>query len=139
MVVASGSVLKSLPDLSKLEPLDGINYKRWSQKPLIFFERLEVDYVLFTLVPDNDLVVLATPTVTPSTEKTRKDDEESKAKYVKDNKVVRGHLLNHVTNALFDIFVEQKYAKEIWDNLESRYGVDDVGRKKYVVGKWMEF
>ncbi|KAL0420562.1 UNVERIFIED_CONTAM: hypothetical protein Slati_3079100 [Sesamum latifolium] len=28
--------------------LNGTNYKRWSQKLLIFFEQLDVDYVLFT-------------------------------------------------------------------------------------------
>jgi len=42
------SLHKALPNLSKLEPLDGTNYKRWSHKLLIFFEQLEVDYVMFT-------------------------------------------------------------------------------------------
>ena len=42
---------KPLVYLSKLEPLDGSNYKRWSQKLLIFFEKLEVDYVLVTDSP----------------------------------------------------------------------------------------
>jgi len=31
---------------------------------------------------------------------------------LKDNKAVRGHLLNHMTNVIFDIFVEHKYTKE---------------------------
>jgi len=42
---------KALLDLSKLEPLDGTNYKRWSQMLLIFFERLEVECVLFSNLP----------------------------------------------------------------------------------------
>ncbi|KAL9244119.1 hypothetical protein vseg_017927 [Gypsophila vaccaria] len=42
---------KIIPDLSKLEPLDGNNYKRWSQKLLMFFEQLEVDYVMFNDPP----------------------------------------------------------------------------------------
>ena len=33
--------------MSKIEPLDSSNYRRWSQKLLILFEALEVDYVLF--------------------------------------------------------------------------------------------
>lgn len=36
---------KVLPDLSKLEPLDGTNYRWLSKKLLIFFKELEVDYV----------------------------------------------------------------------------------------------
>ncbi|KAA0061124.1 ty1-copia retrotransposon protein [Cucumis melo var. makuwa] len=45
---------KILPDLSKLEPLDETNYRRWSKKLLIFFEQLEVDYVLTTDLPSSD-------------------------------------------------------------------------------------
>lgn len=33
----------------------------------------------------------------------------------------------------------QKSTKVIWSTLEFKYGGDDVGRKKYVVGKWLQF
>lgn len=36
-----------LPNLSKLEPLDDTNYHRWASNMLIFFEQLDVDYMLF--------------------------------------------------------------------------------------------
>lgn len=62
-------------------------------------------------------------------------DNASKKKFKKDNKTVRGHLLNHMTNHLFNLFVTYKSAKEIWDSLEKKYGVDDAGKKKYVVGQ----
>jgi len=42
------SLHKTLSDLSKLERLDGTNYRHWPQKLLIFFEQLEVDHVLFS-------------------------------------------------------------------------------------------
>ncbi|XP_070028788.1 uncharacterized protein [Nicotiana sylvestris] len=124
---------KTLPDLSKLEPLDGNNYKRWSQKLLIFFEQLEVDYILFNdppadIVADNSNsanIVVA--------------DDAAKKKFEKDNKIVRGHLLNHMTNLLFDLFINYKSAKFIWDSLEKKYGADDAGKKKYVVRKWIKF
>ncbi|XP_075098004.1 uncharacterized protein LOC142175318 [Nicotiana tabacum] len=85
------TLTKTLPDLSKLEPLDGKNYKGWSQKLLIFFEQLEVDYVLFNK---------------PST--------------------------NVVSNT--DVVVDI-----IWDSLEKKYGIDEAGKKKYVVGRWIKF
>ncbi|KAL0287408.1 UNVERIFIED_CONTAM: hypothetical protein Scaly_2765200 [Sesamum calycinum] len=44
-----------------------------------------------------------------------------------------------MNNILFDLFVNQKSAKEIWNTLETRYGGDDAGRKNYVVGKWLQF
>ena len=87
------NVLRMIPDMLKLEPLDGINYKRWSQKLLILFEALEVDYVL-SEDPLADPVSLAnpspaTPVVTPLFEGTKKLDEEAKKKYEKDNKTIR--------------------------------------------------
>ncbi|XP_022152111.1 uncharacterized protein LOC111019900 [Momordica charantia] len=60
-------------------------------------------------------------------------------KFEKDNKTILGHLLNHMNNSLFYLFVVQKSAKIIWDMFESRYGGDDADRRKYVVGKWLEF
>nr|XP_033511997.1 uncharacterized protein LOC117276747 [Nicotiana tomentosiformis]XP_033511998.1 uncharacterized protein LOC117276747 [Nicotiana tomentosiformis] len=124
---------KTFPDLTKLEPLDGNNYKRWSQKLLIFFEQLEVDYVLFN-DPPADIVAESS-----NTANTVVADDAAKKKFEKDNKTVRGHLLNHMTNSLFDLFINYKSAKVIWDSLEKKYGADDTGKKKYVVEKWIKF
>ncbi|XP_070005863.1 uncharacterized protein [Nicotiana sylvestris] len=98
---------KTHPDLSKLEPLDRNNYKRWFQTLLIFFEQLEVDYVLFN-DPPADIVVNSS-----NAANTVVVDDDAKKKFEKDNKTVRG--------------------------LEKRYGADDAGKKKYVVGKWIKF
>ncbi|GAU34539.1 hypothetical protein TSUD_219220 [Trifolium subterraneum] len=132
--------------MSKMEPLDGSNYRRWSQKLLILFEALEVDYVLLEDPPaDVDTTksstsdTPATLGVTPLSAGTKKSDEEAKKKYEKDNKTARGHLLTHMADNLFDLFINQKSAKAIWDTLLKRYGDDDAGRKKYVVGNWMHF
>ncbi|CAN0826374.1 hypothetical protein LINGRAPRIM_LOCUS2238 [Linum grandiflorum] len=37
-----------LTGMSKTDPLDGTNFKRWSQMILIFLEQLEVNYSLTT-------------------------------------------------------------------------------------------
>ncbi|KAL0420809.1 UNVERIFIED_CONTAM: hypothetical protein Slati_3103800, partial [Sesamum latifolium] len=110
-------------------------------KLLIFFEQLDVDYVLFADPPEipHQTTDASTAIVTASQTETNRPNDELKAKYERDNKTVRGHLLNHMTNTLFDLFVNQKSAKEIWNTLETRYGGDDAGRKKYVVGKWLQF
>ncbi|KAL2237832.1 UNVERIFIED_CONTAM: hypothetical protein Sindi_0974900 [Sesamum indicum] len=135
-------ITKTLPDLSKLEPLDGTNYKRWSQKLLILFEQLDVDYVLFQNPPETpaEISTLAiTAAAIPAEGTTTKSKHGTKLKYDSDNKTVRGHLLNHMNNSLFDLFVNYKSAKEIWTTMEVRYGDDDAGRKKYIVGKWLQF
>lgn len=130
-------IARSLRDLSKLDPLDGTNYKRWSYKLLIFFEALEVDSILFDEptfedsesagTTSRDLVAQALAL------KTKAENMEKKKKFEKDNKTVRGHLLNHMTNTSFNLFVNDKSAKTIWEKLENEYGGDDVGKKKCVV------
>lgn len=44
-----------------------------------------------------------------------------------------------MTDPLFDLFVNQRHAKTFWDILKTRYGANDAGRKKYMVGKWLQF
>ncbi|KAA0032222.1 ty1-copia retrotransposon protein [Cucumis melo var. makuwa] len=84
---------KILPDLSKLEPLDGTNYRP-------------------TTSTSSDPGPSTGPSATAAV-----------ANQVKKDQVI-------------DL---EKYAKDIWSTLESRYGGDDVGRKKYVVGKLLQF
>ncbi|KAL0319909.1 UNVERIFIED_CONTAM: hypothetical protein Sradi_5252400 [Sesamum radiatum] len=120
-----------------MEPILNDGHK----KLLIFFEQLDVDYVLFTNPPENPQLTSDTTTaiVSATQTETNRTNDDQKVKYERDNKTVRGHLLNHMSNTLFDLFVNQKSAKEIWETLETRYGGDDAGRKKYVVGKWLQF
>ncbi|KAL0342877.1 UNVERIFIED_CONTAM: hypothetical protein Sangu_1175100 [Sesamum angustifolium] len=135
------SMTRTLPDLSKIEPLDGTNFKRWSQKLLIFFEQLEVDYVLFTDPPEiaTQTTDASTAIVTTSQTDSSRREDELKAKYEKDNKTIRGHLLNYMTNTLFDLFVNHKSAGTIWNMLESRYGGYDAERKNTSLGNGCSF
>jgi len=135
---------KSLLELHKIKPLDGTNYKRWSQKLLLCFEQLEIDYVLTTdYIDDSDTSQtdikksLATP-ITPKTP-TIPLDETARKKLKKDNKLARSYLVNNMLNPLFDLFVIFKSTKIIWTKLEVKYGSDDAGKRKYVAGKWLQF
>ncbi|KAK8697636.1 hypothetical protein V6N13_113777 [Hibiscus sabdariffa] len=66
---------KLIPDLSKLDALDGFNYRRWSQRIMIFFEQLDLDHVLL------DPVLVFPMTTTPMTldDPTLGDDGEQDA------------------------------------------------------------
>ena len=52
---------------------------------------------------------------------------------------IRGHLLNHMTNPLFNLFITFKFAKIIWKRLEAKHRVDDARKRKYTVGEWLQF
>jgi len=140
----AASVPKNLPELYKIEALDGINYKRWSQKLLLCFEQLEIGYVLSSEHLDEDNTSQFTDTESSLSAPAPKTpviplDESAKKKLEKDNKLARSYLLNNMSNPLFDLFVNFKSAKIIWTKLEAKYGLDDAGKRKYVVGKWLQF
>ena len=66
-------------------------------------------------------------------------DEETIKKFMKDNKIVSGHLLNHMTNPLFNLFVTFKFAKIIWEKLKVKHGASGTKKNKYVVSEWLSF
>lgn len=115
-------------------------------KALDIFEQLEVDYVLYHYTPTG-IMEKGTSTVSHpegSSQPTVSEDERLAAeilnkKYEKDNKMVRGNLLNHISNTLFDVFFNKKSSKSIWEILDKKYGSDDTDKKKYVVGRWINF
>jgi len=57
----------------------------------------------------------------------------------KHNKLARSYLLNNMSNPLFDLFMIFKSAKIIWTKLEAKYGSDDAEKRKYAIGKWLQF
>ncbi|KAA0052338.1 ty1-copia retrotransposon protein [Cucumis melo var. makuwa] len=97
---------------------------------------IEVEYVLTTDLPFSDLPSTARtssdlesstgPSAT-ATNQVKKDQVIDLEKYAKDNKTVRGHLLNYMSDPMFDLFLAKKSATDIWSTLESRYEGDDVG------------
>ncbi|CAN0840217.1 Retrovirus-related Pol polyprotein from transposon TNT 1-94, partial [Linum grandiflorum] len=145
-----------IADLSKLEALDGSNYKRWSQRMLIVLEQLEVDYVLFSDPPSQkiassssaadvinieDAAKKDTPAKDKSVQETvsKSSKQSDPEKYAKDNKTARGLILNHMVNEVFDLLYQMKSAKDIWDLLDQKYGADDAGTKKWAVGNYLKF
>jgi len=68
-------------------------------------------------------------------DKSKSTDEATLKKLKKDNKTAKGHLLNHMTNPLFYLFVTFKYAKNIWEKLEVKYRANDAKKKNFVVGE----
>ncbi|CAN0920013.1 hypothetical protein LINGRAHAP2_LOCUS31787, partial [Linum grandiflorum] len=122
---------------------------------MIVLEQLEVDYVLFKEPPvptltisvlEIDAIVTRNATKKAQASKDKADqDTRSKSakqpcdkakKYTKDNKTVRGHILNHMANLIFDLLYNMKSTKDIWNLLKVKYGADDAGMKKYVIESW---
>lgn len=98
---------------------------------LILFQTL--DYILFTNIPSfkfENPETPITPITSSSSDKPSKTDVDSKKKFLKENNIVWGQFLNNASNSLLNNFVNEKFAKDIWDLLKKRYGRDYAGKKK---------
>ncbi|GJR43951.1 zinc finger, CCHC-type containing protein [Tanacetum coccineum] len=62
-----------------------------------------------------------------------------RAKWESDDYICRGHILNGMSDLLFDIYQNVESAKELWDSLESNYMVEDASSKKFLVSNFNNY
>ncbi|KAK3041666.1 hypothetical protein RJ639_001476 [Escallonia herrerae] len=73
------------------------------------------------------------------------NEEESVAKtrerlrWDQDDEICRGHILNGMSNTLFDAYHTVKTAKELWNQLERRYITEDATSKRFIVSKFFDY
>ncbi|KAK3004905.1 hypothetical protein RJ639_017953 [Escallonia herrerae] len=56
-----------------------------------------------------------------------------------DDEICRGHILNGMSNTLFDAYHTVKTAKELWNQLERRYITEDATSKRFIVSKFFDY
>ncbi|XP_058766784.1 uncharacterized protein LOC131640402 [Vicia villosa] len=56
-----------------------------------------------------------------------------RSKWDNDDYICRGHILNGMSDPLFDIYQNVESAKELWDCLEAKYMAEDSSSKKFLV------
>ncbi|KAK3034678.1 hypothetical protein RJ639_033633 [Escallonia herrerae] len=56
-----------------------------------------------------------------------------------DDEICRGHILNGMSNTLFDAYHTVKTTKELWNQLERRYVTEDATSKRFIVSKFFDY
>ena len=90
-------------DLVKLDRFDGTNFMRWQDKLKFLLTALKIFYVL-----NLELAAIHEPT--------EEDTDERKAKVKKqqeDEVIYRGHILNTLSDRLYDLYTSTQSAREI--------------------------
>nr|GEV02548.1 zinc finger, CCHC-type [Tanacetum cinerariifolium] len=104
------------PDMTtnfrKLDKFEGHDFRRWRKKMHFLLTTLKVVYVLTTPMPE----LLKDATV---------EAIRIRSKWENDDYICRGHILNGMSNSLFDVYTNVESAKELWDSLESKYMAED--------------
>ncbi|KAK3001930.1 hypothetical protein RJ639_021283 [Escallonia herrerae] len=116
-------------DFHRLERFDGGDFVRWQRKMHFLLVTVKVYYVI----------------VNPRPPEPGENEEESVAKtrerlrWDQDDEICRGHILNVMSNTLFDAYHTVKTAKELWNQLERRYITEDATSKRFIVSKFFDY
>ncbi|XP_050900957.1 uncharacterized protein LOC127107683 [Lathyrus oleraceus] len=98
-------------DLVKLDRFDGTNYTRWQDKMTFLLTALKVHYVL-----DPDLAPIHEPSENES-EEVKKECKKRK----EDELLCHGHILNTLSDRLYDLYTDNPSAIEIWKAIEFKF------------------
>ncbi|GKE05248.1 hypothetical protein Tco_1397266 [Tanacetum coccineum] len=104
----AGNTMKEMPtNFEKLNKFKGHDFRRWRKKMYILLTTLTVVYVLTTPMPE----LMEDSTV---------EAIRIREKWENDDYICRGHILNGMSDSLFDVYTNVESAKELWDSLESK-------------------
>nr|GEW03019.1 zinc finger, CCHC-type [Tanacetum cinerariifolium] len=118
--MAGNTVKEMTTKFRKLDKFEGHDFRRWQNKMHFLLTMLKVVYVLTTAMPEllEDAIVEAI---------------RIREKWENDDYICRGHILNGMSDSLFDVYTNVESAKELWDSLESKYMAEDSSNKKFLV------
>ncbi|XP_057421080.1 uncharacterized protein LOC130715083 [Lotus japonicus] len=116
-----GSTVKEMTtNFGKLDKFQGQDFRRWQKKMHFMLTALKVVYVLSTPIPE----LLEDDTV---------ENIRRRSKWENDDYICRGHILNSMSDPLFDVYQNVESAKKLWDCLEFKYMAEDSSSKKFLV------
>ncbi|XP_057518767.1 uncharacterized protein LOC130799628 [Amaranthus tricolor] len=122
--------MASLKDLTtnfvKLDKFVGNEFRRWQKKMLFLLTALKVAYVISAPRPSEK-------------EDETPEDICARSKWDNDDFICRGHILNGMSDTLFDVYQNAESAQEMWSLLETKYMAEDASRKKFLVSNFNNF
>ncbi|GJS86564.1 zinc finger, CCHC-type containing protein [Tanacetum coccineum] len=124
--MAGNTVKDMTTNFGKLDKFEGHDFRRWQKKMHFLLTTLKVVYVL--TIPMLELVEYATV-----------EAIRTRAKWENDDFICRGHILNGMSDSLFDVYNNVESAKELWDSLEYKYMAVDSSSKKFHVSNFNNY
>ncbi|XP_071713240.1 uncharacterized protein [Rutidosis leptorrhynchoides] len=82
--------------------------------------------------------VLSTPRPAESDKETM-EHARLRSKWDNDDLMCHGHILNGMSDVLFDVYNCVELAKELWDKLEAKYIAEDASNKKFLVSNFNNY
>ena len=112
---------------AKPEKFTGLFFKRWQNQMKFWLTTLGLLSAI-----DGSNTQEATPSFAAPTDSGSPKSSSSKTKTPQEIEFHCFHrILSALSDQIYDIFFEYKSAKELWDALESEYGLDDSGIDRF--------
>nr|GFA60472.1 Pol polyprotein [Tanacetum cinerariifolium] len=115
----------------KTENSMGENFKRWQQKMFFYLTTLNLARFLKETAPQ----------VEPP-----KEGQPSNAQAVQameawkhSDFLCHNYVLNGLVDDLYNVYCKITTAKELWESLERKYKIEDVGTKKFAVARFLDY
>ena len=120
-------VLISISLGEKPKKFNGLNFKRWQQKMLFYLTTLNLMRFLTKEAP-----------------KLKVDESDIQVISAMDawkhfDFLCRNYVMNTLTDSLHNVYTDKKTTKELWESLDRKYKTEDVGAKKFVVGRFLDY
>ena len=115
------------PSDEKPNKFNEIDFKRWQQKMLFYLTTMNLANI------NREDVHKAT------TDPPTRDMLLTIEALTQFDFLCRNYILNRLENSLYDIYSSYKTAHEVWEMLEKKYKTEDVGAKKFVIGKFLKY
>nr|XP_027090541.1 uncharacterized protein LOC113711581 [Coffea arabica] len=124
----AGTLKELASNIIKLERFDKENFIRWQKRVRFLLTALKVVYVLttpklFVINPEEETL----------------EGIRNRQNWENDDEICRGHILNTMSDSLFDVYHSITTAKELWDRLESKYTQEDATSKKFLVSSFNNY
>ncbi|XP_057249676.1 uncharacterized protein LOC130590916 [Beta vulgaris subsp. vulgaris] len=120
------TVREMTSNFQKHDKFEGVGFRRWQKKMHFLLTYLSVAYVLSTPKPE-------------FVEDETLEASRRRNKWENDDYIYRGHILNGMSDTLFDVYQFYESAKMLWDDLESKYMAEDASSKKFYVSNFNNF
>ncbi|XP_071905875.1 uncharacterized protein [Coffea arabica] len=120
----AGTLKDLASNIVKLERFDGENFIRWQKRVRFLLTALKVVYVLTT----------PKPLINPKEETL--EGIRKRQKWENDDEICRDHILNTMSDNMFDVYHSITTAKELW---ESKYMQEDATSNNFLVSSFNNY
>ena len=118
-------VIVPINHVERPEKFNGLNFKRWQQKMMFYLTTLNLARFL--------------------TEDPHKENEDDRYSLMvfdvwkSYDYLCWNYVLNSLTDSLHNVYSMKKSVKELWESLDKKYKTEDVGTKKFLVGRFLDY